>query len=275
MHAPNAATTRNSVLPARRWMGRRARKSAAAKDPTAGAVRRSPRPVGPTSRMSFAKIGRSATAPPSRTAKRSSEIAPSSTFVRRMSRTPASTSSRPAAPSTAGSRPLRSASTQTSATSAMPTADRVDELGLDREQDPAGRRTRDERQLERDGALGERAHQDLLGHERRRQRATGGRPDRTGDARREREREERPDLVRAAQRHQQAGRRGRRSPSRPRTRRWLAAGRGPRAAPPAARAVGAGGTPRARRARGRAGSREPRRPASRWRPSPSATRKTR
>ena len=81
-------------------------------EPTAGAARRKPRPVGPTSRMSLANTGKSATAPPRSTAKRSSEIAPSKTFVRRMSRTPASTSPRPAAPPETGSRPLRMARTQ-------------------------------------------------------------------------------------------------------------------------------------------------------------------
>ena len=60
----------------------------------AAARGRSARPRGCPSRRS----GRSATAPPSSTAKRSREIAPSKTFVRRMRRTPASTSSRPAAP---------------------------------------------------------------------------------------------------------------------------------------------------------------------------------
>ena len=99
---------------------KRAMTIAPASAPTAGAARRSPRPVGPTSRMSFAKTGRSATAPPRSTAKRSSEIAPSRTFVRRMRRTPAITSSRPSAPSAAGTRPLRSASAQASANSESP-----------------------------------------------------------------------------------------------------------------------------------------------------------
>ena len=117
-----------------------------------------------------------------------------------MSRTPASTSSRPAAPSTAGSRPARSASTHTERDERMRDADRVDELGLEREQEPTRRRAGDERELKRDGALRERADQDLPGHERRRQRAARGRSDRAGDARREREREERPHLVGTGQR---------------------------------------------------------------------------
>ena len=48
-----------------------------------------PSPTGPTSRTSRAKSGNSATAPPNRTATRSSEIAPSSTGVRRTNRSPA------------------------------------------------------------------------------------------------------------------------------------------------------------------------------------------
>ena len=60
-------------------------------DAVHGALRSTPRPVGPTSSTSFAKTGSSATAPPNSTAKRSSEIAPSRTGVRRTSRTPAST----------------------------------------------------------------------------------------------------------------------------------------------------------------------------------------
>ena len=56
------------------------------------------------------------------------------------------------------------------------------------------------RELEADRALRERAHEDLLRHERGHQRAAGGRPDRTPDPLDEREREERPDLVGAADR---------------------------------------------------------------------------
>jgi hypothetical protein len=46
-------------------------------EPTAGAARRKPNPISPTPRMSRAKIGRSAVAPPKRTAKRSRLSAPS------------------------------------------------------------------------------------------------------------------------------------------------------------------------------------------------------
>ena len=152
----------------------------------------------PTSSMSFAKIGSSATAPPRSTANRSSEIAPSRTFVRRIRRTPASTSSSPAAPSAAGARPLRSASSTSTRHEREPDRDRVDELRLDREQEPADRRCDDGRELEGDRPLRERAHEDLLRDERRRERPTGRRADRAPDPLDECEREERPDALRTA-----------------------------------------------------------------------------
>ena len=52
--------------------------------PTAGALRSRPSPTGPVWRIVCANTGASAIAPPSSTAKRSSEIAPSRTGVRRM-----------------------------------------------------------------------------------------------------------------------------------------------------------------------------------------------
>ena len=70
--------------------------------------------------------------------------------------------------------------------------DDVDELGLDREEDAADRRPDDRGALERDRALGESADEDLLRHERRRQRTTGRRADRAPDPLDEREGEERP-----------------------------------------------------------------------------------
>ena len=82
MHAPKIPTTTSSVGPARVWSGRRARMIPAASAPTAGALRRMPSPTGPTWRISRAKTGASAIAPPKRTAKRSSVIAPSSIRVR-------------------------------------------------------------------------------------------------------------------------------------------------------------------------------------------------
>ena len=122
MLAPNSATTSSSRGPARRRTGHRARIRAAVSDPTAGAVRSTPRPTGPTSSTSFANTGSSATAPPKRTAKRSSEMAPNSTGVRRISRTPASRLSRPGAPLDAPVRPDRIASTHPADTSVRPTA---------------------------------------------------------------------------------------------------------------------------------------------------------
>ena len=82
----------------------------------------------------------------------------------------------------------------------------VDELRLDREEEPADRRSYDARELERHRSLRERADQDLLGHERRRQRTTGGRADRAPDALHEREREERPHVPRVDDRHREQSR---------------------------------------------------------------------
>ena len=59
--------------------------------PMAGAARSMPSPNGPADRMSEAKIGSSAVAPPSSTANRSNEIMPSTAGVRRMKATPAKT----------------------------------------------------------------------------------------------------------------------------------------------------------------------------------------
>jgi hypothetical protein len=73
--------------------------------------------------------------------------------------------------------------------------DRVDELGLDREQDAPQGRACDMGQLESDGALCKRADQDLLGHERWRERATCGRPESAGNPGEEGEGEERPYVV--------------------------------------------------------------------------------
>ena len=70
--------------------------------------------------------------------------------------------------------------------------DDVDELGLDREQETSERRRDDGRHLEADRPLRERAHEDLLGNERRRERTARGRTDGAADALQEREREERP-----------------------------------------------------------------------------------
>ena len=62
--------------------------------PRPGAARSQPRPAGPTCRMSFAKIGSSATAPPNNTANRSSVIAARNNGLARTKRKPANTSLR-------------------------------------------------------------------------------------------------------------------------------------------------------------------------------------
>ena len=84
--------------------------------PDRGRGAEQPQPGRPTSRTSFANTGRSATAPPNRTAKRSSEIAPNSTGVRRINRTPPRTLARSGDVPPAPSRPARSSSTPTNAT---------------------------------------------------------------------------------------------------------------------------------------------------------------
>ena len=72
---------------------------------------------------------------------------------------------------------------------------RIYELGLNGEEDAAHRRACDIGQLEGDRPLRERADEDLLGYERRRQRSTRRRSEGTRDARQEREREERPHVI--------------------------------------------------------------------------------
>ncbi len=73
---PNAITARMNVRPIRRPGGRNAMNPDIRTAPMAGAARRAPRPRGPTCRISPAKIGKIATAPPNSTATRSSVIAP-------------------------------------------------------------------------------------------------------------------------------------------------------------------------------------------------------
>ncbi len=176
-------------------IGRRARKSAAANDPTAGDARSNPRPVGPTSRMSFAKIGRRATAPPSRTAKRSREIAPSKTR-------------RPANEAHTGEhlletrRPCRHRDTPgTDREHARERDERkrypdhVHEFRLEREQETTDCRAGHEGELKRDRALSECADEDFPGNERGREGAPRGCSDRASYTHRKCEREERPHLV--------------------------------------------------------------------------------
>ncbi len=50
-----------------------------AKEPIAGLAFKKPRPSGPTIKISLAKMGSNATAPPKRTANKSREIAPKKT----------------------------------------------------------------------------------------------------------------------------------------------------------------------------------------------------
>ena len=81
---PNPATDHSSVVPDRPRKGRCASSTAIIAAPTPGAVRSSPSPHGPVCRISRAYTGRSATAPPSSTANRSSEIAPRISFFLQM-----------------------------------------------------------------------------------------------------------------------------------------------------------------------------------------------
>ena len=77
----------------------------------------------------------------------------------------------------------------------------VDELRLDREEEAADCGAHHRRQLERDRSLCERAHQDLLRHERWRERPAGGRTDCASDPLHESQGEERPHPLRARCRH--------------------------------------------------------------------------
>ena len=72
---PKSTTARSSAGPARRNGGRWASTIVVITAPTDWAASSHPRPAGPTCRMSLAHTGRSATAPPNSTAKRSRVIA--------------------------------------------------------------------------------------------------------------------------------------------------------------------------------------------------------
>ena len=76
MLTPKPATEIIRVRPACRLGGHRVAISITPRAPSDGAVRNSPSPTGPTWRMSEAKIGSSAMAPPKKTANRSSAIEP-------------------------------------------------------------------------------------------------------------------------------------------------------------------------------------------------------
>ena len=79
---PNTATPANMVTPALERIGRAASTRAMRVAPMAGAARNRPKPSSPTCRMSRAKTGSRAVAPPSSTANRSSEMAPNTIFWR-------------------------------------------------------------------------------------------------------------------------------------------------------------------------------------------------
>ena len=63
--------------PTRRCIGQRVSSADMRTAPTAGAARNRPRPQGPTIKMSLANRGSKAVAPPSSTANKSSDTAPS------------------------------------------------------------------------------------------------------------------------------------------------------------------------------------------------------
>ena len=90
---PNTPTAVNITRPTLRSTGNLASHSDISKAPMAGAERNMPRPQGPVSRMSLANTGSSAVAPPSSTANRSREMAPSTSGRLRIKRMPASSES--------------------------------------------------------------------------------------------------------------------------------------------------------------------------------------
>src|SRR5262252_5293765 len=86
---PKPATDQSMVIPAWRCSGRCANSVAMSTAPIAGALRRRPNPQGPTRSISRAYTGNNATAPPSSTANKSSEIRPRISFFLQMKRNPA------------------------------------------------------------------------------------------------------------------------------------------------------------------------------------------
>jgi hypothetical protein len=123
--APKAATATSSFQPAPPRIGKRASSSAKSSAPIEGAARKRPRPQGPVWRMSRAKMGRRATAPPSSTAKRSSVIAPRMMGWAKMNRRPASTSADLDTPGSRGARPVRCGRTGVITTRAMSSSTRA------------------------------------------------------------------------------------------------------------------------------------------------------
>jgi hypothetical protein len=93
--SPYTATAPSSSGPVRRRMGQRVSSSDMASAPTAGALRSRPRPAGPTCSTSLANMGSSAVAPPSSTANRSSDTAPSTALWLNTKRSPASSGAQP------------------------------------------------------------------------------------------------------------------------------------------------------------------------------------
>src|SRR5262249_22768371 len=86
---PNVATAAYITNPTRLVSGQRATTNEQVSAPTAGTARINPSPKDPTAKMSRAKIGSSAVAPAKITANMSSDIAPSTTGLRRTKFTPA------------------------------------------------------------------------------------------------------------------------------------------------------------------------------------------
>src|SRR4249920_1962413 len=86
---PNVATAAYITIPTCLVSGQRAMMNEHVSAPTAGAARINPNPQDPTAKMSRAKIGSSAVAPAKITANMSSDMAPSTTGLRRTKFTPA------------------------------------------------------------------------------------------------------------------------------------------------------------------------------------------
>ena len=83
---PNTATS--NFIPALRLIGIYAVVNIVRKAPTAGAALKTPKPSGPTFKISCAKTGKRATAPPKSTAIMSKLRAPKMAFVLNTKRTP-------------------------------------------------------------------------------------------------------------------------------------------------------------------------------------------
>ena len=94
VHTPKHATAVSKTRPTRRSIGRNEMSSVVAPAPRPTEALSQPRPTGPTCRRT-AMAGRSVTAPPKSTAKRSSEMAPRRIGVARTNRRPSSASWRP------------------------------------------------------------------------------------------------------------------------------------------------------------------------------------